>query len=71
MKRQKTENNKKNQKIIDSYDYLANAASTQDCTGLIPAAPTSKAELESYEDIYHYEPPKVKVKTPDSEQPPK
>ena len=30
--------NKKNQKIIDSYDYLANAASTQDCTGLIPAA---------------------------------
>jgi len=58
--------NKKNQKIIDSYDYLANAASTQDCTGLIPAAPTSKAELESYE-----EPPKVKVKTPDSEQPPK
>ena len=32
--------NKKNQKIIDSYDYLANAASTQDCTGLIPAAPT-------------------------------
>ena len=59
--------NKKNQKIIDSYDYLANAASTQDCTGLIPAAPTSKAELESYEDIYHYEPPKVKVKTPDSE----
>lgn len=22
--------NKKNQKIIDSYDYLANAASTQD-----------------------------------------
>ena len=63
--------NKKNQKIIDSYDYLANAASTQDCTGLIPAAPTSKAELESYEDIYHYEPPKVKVKTPDSEQPPK
>ena len=58
--------NKKNQKIIDSY-----AASTQDCTGLIPAAPTSKAELESYEDIYHYEPPKVKVKTPDSEQPPK
>ena len=63
--------NKKNQKIIDSYDYLANAASTQDCTGLSPAAPTSKAELESYEDIYHYEPPKVKVKTPDSEQPPK
>lgn len=48
---------KKNQEIIDSYDYLANAASTQDCTGLIPSAPTSKAELESYEQIYNFEPP--------------
>lgn len=63
--------NKKNQEIIDSYDYLANAASTQDCTGLIPSAPTNKAELEAYADIYHYEPPKVKVKTPNAEQPPK
>ena len=26
--------NKKNQKIIDSYDYLANAASTQDLSEL-------------------------------------
>ena len=26
---------KSNQKIIDSYDYLSNAASAQDCTGLI------------------------------------
>ena len=25
-----------NQRIIDSYDYLTNAASSQDCTGLIP-----------------------------------
>ena len=31
-----------NQKIIDSYDYLANSASTQDCTGLIPSAPQSR-----------------------------
>ena len=51
--------NKKNQKIIDSYDYLANAASTQDCTGLIPSAPASSAELESYEAIYPFEPPKL------------
>ncbi len=48
----------KNKKIIDAYDYLGNAASTQDCTGLIPSAPKSAAELESYEAIYHYEPPK-------------
>ena len=25
-----------NQEIMDSYDFLANSASTQDCTGLIP-----------------------------------
>lgn len=43
----------------DSYDYLANAASTQDCTGLIPANPDSDEALESYKDIYQYEPPKV------------
>ena len=49
-----------NQEIIDSYDYLANSASTQDCTGLIPSAPQSKAELESYEDVYNYQPPVMK-----------
>ena len=41
--------NKKNQKIIDEYDYLAKAASAQDCTGLIPVAPLSEAELQAYE----------------------
>ena len=34
---------KSNQKIIDSYDYLSNAASAQDCTGLIPVGPTNKS----------------------------
>ena len=48
-----------NQEIIDSYDFLSNAASTQDCTGLIPSAPVSEAELESYEDVYHYRPPRM------------
>ena len=28
----------KNQKIIDDYDYLSNAASMQDCTGQIGRA---------------------------------
>ena len=49
-----------NQKRIDACDYLTNAVSTQDCTGLIPSAPVSDAELESYEEVYHYQPPKVK-----------
>ena len=53
---------KSNQKIIDSYDYLSNAASAQDCTGLIPVGPTNRAELESYEEVYHYRPPKIDPK---------
>ena len=51
----------KNQKTIDDYDYLSNAASMQDCTGLIPSEPISIEELESYEDLYHFLPPKAKV----------
>lgn len=48
-----------NQRIIDSYDYLSNAAATQDCTGLIPSAPLNEAELESYDALYKYQPPKI------------
>ena len=36
---------RKNQEIIDAYDYLSNAASNQDLTGLIPSAPSSAEEL--------------------------
>lgn len=50
---------KDNQIIIDSYDYLSNAASTGDCTGLIPSLPYSAAEKESYNDMYQYQPPRV------------
>lgn len=51
----------KNQKIIDDYDCLSNAASMQDCTGLIPSEPISIEELESYEDLYHFLPPNAKA----------
>ncbi len=61
----------KNEDIIDAYDYLTNAASTQDCTGLIPSLPYNDAELESYENIYQYQPPRLKVKNPSAKQPPK
>ena len=47
----------KNQEIIDAYDYLSNAASSQDLTGLIPSAHSSAEELESYEKLYHFLPP--------------
>ena len=52
---------KTNEDNIDSYDYLSNAASMQDCTGLIPSEPVSVAELESYEELYHYLPPNAKA----------
>ena len=52
----------KNQEIIDSFDYLSKAASTQDCTGLIPASPESSEELESYEELYQFLPPKGNAK---------
>lgn len=56
-------NNKENEKIIDDYDYLSNAASSMDCTGLIPALPETDAELEAYNDLYQYQPPVIKEKT--------
>lgn len=59
MNNKNTSASKENQRIIDSYDYLANAASTQDCTGLIPSAPLNEAELESYNEIYKFQAPKV------------
>ena len=42
----------------NDFDYLSSAATSGDCTGLIPSMPVSKAELESYEQIYPYLPPK-------------
>ena len=52
-----------NQEIIDSCDFLSNAASTQDCTGLIPSGPMNEDELESYEAVYHYQPPRLSHKS--------
>lgn len=54
---------KKNKDIIDSYDYLSHAASSMDCTGLMPTPATTEYERDSYEAIYHFEPPK-----PDNEE---
>ena len=51
---------KENQKLIDSYDYLSNAASAQDCTGLIPGGVKDVDELEAYNELYHYRPPQIK-----------
>lgn len=44
---------------IDKYlsDEYVNAASSTDCTGLIPSNPTSKEEVDSYKDIYNFQVP--------------
>lgn len=55
----KNKASEENQRIIDSYDYLSNAASAQDCTGLIPSAPLNEEELESYDSLYKYQPPEI------------
>ena len=54
------EKKKTNQQLIDDYDYLANAASVHDCTGLIPGV-----QREAYEEIYPYKPPEVESQKPD------
>lgn len=59
------EKKKTNQQLIDDYDYLANAASVNDCTGLIPGAPISDAQREAYEEIYPYKPPEVEPQKSD------
>ena len=51
---------KKNQELIDHYDYLKNAASSTDCTGLIPGGVQDVEELEAYNEIYHYRPPQIR-----------
>lgn len=52
----KNKKNLQNQKHIDSYDYLSSAASSQDCTGLIPSAPLTDVELDSYKELYPFLP---------------
>lgn len=53
----KKESKKLTKQSINDYDYLTNAASAMDCTGLIPSLPQSEEELESYNDVYQYRPP--------------
>ena len=54
-----------NKEIIDSYDYLTHAASSQDCTGLIQIPPLNPQAVESYEEIYPFLPPKLDDSTKD------
>ena len=61
---------KSTKQLIDDFDYLSNAASAMDCTGLIPSLPQSEVELASYNDVVQYMPPATANKnlanTPDT-----
>ena len=56
-------NNKKkkreltNEEIDENIFEMCNICSTTDCTGLIQVVPRTEAELESYEELYHFRPP--------------
>lgn len=39
---------------LDGYEHFGNTCSSTDCTGLIPALPSSEAELEAYEEMYQF-----------------
>ncbi len=55
---------KENQKLIDQFDYLKNAACVTDCTGLIPSSIENNSEKTSYKDLLQYEPPVISPKNP-------
>lgn len=53
------ENTKKEPNEAEALDFSDSCfsksiCSTMDCTGLIPALPSSEAELEAYEEMYQF-----------------
>ena len=46
----------KNKSADTDWEIDIQSCSATDCTGLIPALPESDAELEHYQDLYHYLP---------------
>ena len=48
---------KQHPELSEAHFAAEEAASAGDCTGLIPRAPVSESELDSYEDVYRYLPP--------------
>ena len=46
----------KKQRSSTDWDIDIQSCSATDCTGLIPALPETDAELEHYQELYHYLP---------------
>ena len=49
-------NSSKKQLSSTDWDIDIQSCSATDCTGLIPALPETDAELEHYQELYHYLP---------------
>lgn len=52
--RKKEESDKTGQASLSDSCFSKSICSSTDCTGLIPALPSSEAELESYEEMYQF-----------------
>lgn len=52
------EKNKTDDEMLD-MDYLFNAASCNDCTGLIPAGNVEADELGTYKELYDFGVPEI------------
>lgn len=48
---------KKQNEDIEFDKFEGSTASSMDCTGLIPTPPMTESELESYKELYDFEPP--------------
>ena len=46
--------NYKKKENQNSFDDFGTACPVTDCTGLIPALPSSEEELEAYEEMYRF-----------------
>ncbi len=52
-----------NQEIIDSCDFLSNDCINPGLHRADPSGPMNEDELESYEAVYHYQPPRLSHKS--------
>jgi hypothetical protein len=50
---------KTNEEIEDETIDVCKIASATDCTGLIQKVPLTKAEMDSYEELYPFRPPYI------------
>lgn len=50
----KEKNKEEFEEFLENVDDDSYTSSYGDCTGLIPSLPSSEAELEAYEQMYHF-----------------